>query len=89
MGALIEGYGGLLGRLHQGRANDIASKIAKTYVYGFEEVLLMTRPESPLVIDVIGWVLEEDARFPPPLKPTIYKAARTYNQQKNESNALV
>ncbi|MBI4137382.1 hypothetical protein HY469_04935 [Candidatus Roizmanbacteria bacterium] len=88
MGALIEGYGSLLGRLHNGQDPELAKRIARTYVLGFEEVLLMERPESLLVDDVIGWVYDEDRSFPPELRMNIFKAARGFNERMKQQGQV-
>lgn len=81
MGALIEGYGRLLGRLKSGTDPELESTISRNYVLGFEEVLLTQKPESPLVADVMGFVLDEYDTFQWAMRIPIQKAALGFNQR--------
>lgn len=69
-GALIEGFGAFLGSLVSGSEN-AQRAINRHYVLAFEEVLILERPDSPLVEDVIGWMKEEAESFPAEVQPAI------------------
>lgn len=63
---LIEGYGLMLARQYGGETT------AKDFVYGFEEVLLLNHEkDSPLLDDVLEWMVEEREDFSPGVQTTL------------------
>jgi hypothetical protein len=68
-GFLIEGYGVFLEDFFQ--LKDLS--LAKDFVLAFEETLIIRRPSSPLLPDVIGWMSEEKACFSEGVKRLIDK----------------
>lgn len=69
MGVLIEGFGAYLGKL--GGNPSRAQEINRTYVLAFEELLIKEFDSSPLISDVLGWMIEEKASFPSEIQSLI------------------
>ena len=64
-GMILEGYGLYLGKKHGQKDREKEESIRRTFVLAFEAVAFTEFRESPLVNDVLGWMIEEKESFPP------------------------
>lgn len=72
IGVLIEGFGRYMGILAS--PNQDPAKIEEintAYVIAFEELLITRYPSSTLLQDVIGWMVDEKAKFPSEIQKLI------------------
>lgn len=58
-------------------------QINRAYVMAFEELLITRYKSSPILNDVIGWMVEEHESFPPEIQTLIDQKA---NELKGTSN---
>lgn len=62
---LIEGFGYYLGTRIHGENEEMVKQTQVAFRKSFEDVLLMEHPRSPLMEDVIDWMVEERETFNP------------------------
>jgi hypothetical protein len=77
MGALIEGFGAYMGKIAS--KPEKSEEINRAYVLAFEELLIKDFSSSPLIKDVIGWMVEEKESFPEETQKLIHEEALNFN----------
>lgn len=71
IGVFLEGFGYFLGKLAHGSNEERALTTKRSFVKGFEEVLLVEHSGSALLDDVVDWMKEEKGDFPPEIQATL------------------
>lgn len=71
VGVFLEGFGYFLGSHIHGEHTDRVLATKRSFVKGFEEILLVEYPGSSLLSDVIDWMKEEKSDFPLEIQPML------------------